>query len=448
MYKKLLPALFQLKKQNLLPEHTKIIAIGRRDFTTKSYIEDAKTRLNGKIDWAVMEDLILYYKMDINQTEDYMKLDGFIKNNCWMELDAKIFYLATAPQFFPIIAQGISKAGLVEKGDSLSRVAFEKPFGEDLESAKTYNKLLSLYFEESQIYRIDHYLGKEMIRNILVVRFANRVFEDLWNNKAIESVKILVKETEGIMLRGEYYDSAGALRDMVQSHIMQMISLITMEPPINFDTDDIREQKVKVIEKLTCCPVDAKNILLGQYRGYLNEKNVIKDSKTETFVFIKAIIDNDRWNGVPFYIMTGKQLDEKKSEIIITFKDNSHSHKKWAKGSIEANQLIIRVAPNDGISFKINTKIPGLGMNVEATEMDYCHTCHAVGNYPEAYERLFLDMVEGNTIQFTRWDEIEASWRFIDRVKESIKATNKELFVYDDYRMLEEKIKAEYGVDI
>jgi glucose-6-phosphate 1-dehydrogenase len=448
MYKKLLPAIYQLKKQNLLPEKTKIICIGRKDFTTRSYIEDAKPRVNGKVNWDEMQDLLLYYQMEISKNDSYFGLNEFILKNCWPDIEAKIFYLSTAPSFFPIIAKGISEAGLVSRGDSSSRVIFEKPFGEDLESAKKYNQLVNHYFDESQIYRIDHYLGKEMIRNILVVRFANRVFEDVWNNQGIESVKIIVKETEGILTRGEYYDAAGALRDMVQSHIMQMISLIAMEPPINFDADDLREQKVKVIDKLTCCPVDAKNIVLGQYDGYKSENNVSQDSGTETFVFIKARIDNERWSGVPFYILTGKHLDEKKSEIVITFKDNSHSHKRWKSGSIEKNQLIIRVAPNDGISFQINTKVPGLQMDVVPTIMDYCHSCNAVGNLPEAYERLILDMLEGNSIQFARWDEIETSWKFIDQLKLSAKATNKELLTYRDYDILKEKIKNEYGVDI
>ena len=431
MYKKLLPALYHLKIQNRLPEDTKIICIGRKDFTTESYIEDARSRVNGNVNWDVLGDILLYYKMEITNSNDYTILNEYINQNCAPQLDAKIFYLSTAPNFFPIIAKGISDAGLVSKNDGISRVIFEKPFGEDLSSAKTYNELMNRYFDESQIYRIDHYLGKEMIRNILVVRFANRVFEDIWNNKGIESVKIIVKETEGILSRGEYYDAAGALRDMVQSHMMQMISLIAMEPPMNFDTDELRDEKVKVIDKLSCCPIDLNNLIIGQYKGYLQEKNVKQDSNTETFVFIKAKIDNERWSGVPFYLITGKKLDEKKSEIVITFKDNSSAYKKWKPGSIMKNQLIIRVAPNDGISFQINTKLPGLQMDVAPTVMDYCHSCQAIGNLPEAYERLILDMIEGNTIQFTRWDEIESSWKFIDDIKTKSNLEQKSLMVYE-----------------
>lgn len=446
MYKKLLPALYHLKIQNRLPEDTKIICIGRKDFTTESYIEDARSRVNGNVNWDVLGDILLYYKMEITNSNDYTILNEYINQNCAPQLDAKIFYLSTAPNFFPIIAKGISDAGLVSKNDGISRVIFEKPFGEDLTSAKTYNELMNRYFDESQIYRIDHYLGKEMIRNILVVRFANRVFEDIWNNKGIESVKIIVKETEGILSRGEYYDAAGALRDMVQSHMMQMISLIAMEPPMNFDTDELRDEKVKVIDKLSCCPIDLNNLIIGQYKGYLQEKNVKQDSNTETFVFIKAKIDNERWSGVPFYLITGKKLDEKKSEIVITFKDNSSAYKKWKPGSIMKNQLIIRVAPNDGISFQINTKLPGLQMDVAPTVMDYCHSCQAIGNLPEAYERLILDMIEGNTIQFTRWDEIESSWKFIDDIKTKSNLEQKSLMVYETYQELAKIIEKEYGV--
>lgn len=446
MYKKLLPALYHLKIQNRLPEDTKIICIGRKDFTTESYIEDARSRVNGNVNWDVLGDILLYYKMEITNSNDYTILNEYINQNCAPQLDAKIFYLSTAPNFFPIIAKGISDAGLVSKNDGISRVIFEKPFGEDLTSAKTYNELMNRYFDESQIYRIDHYLGKEMIRNILVVRFANRVFEDIWNNKGIESVKIIVKETEGILSRGEYYDAAGALRDMVQSHMMQMISLIAMEPPMNFDTDELRDEKVKVIDKLSCCPIDLNNLIIGQYKGYLQEKNVKQDSNTETFVFIKAKIDNERWSGVPFYLITGKKLDEKKSEIVITFKDNSSAYKKWKPGSIMKNQLIIRVAPNDGISFQINTKLPGLQMDVAPTVMDYCHSCQAIGNLPEAYERLILDMIEGNTIQFTRWDEIESSWKFIDDIKIKSNLEQKSLMVYETYQELAKIIEKEYGV--
>ncbi|ABR49596.1 glucose-6-phosphate 1-dehydrogenase [Alkaliphilus metalliredigens QYMF] len=415
-YKKLLPALYRLMDQNLISSATKIICIGRKNFTTKSYIEDALTQVKEEINWSVFKKSLFYYQMDIESMPDYIALKTFIENNCQMYTDNSIFYLATAPGLFPIIARGISEGNLVSKEDLKGRVVFEKPFGEDLDSAKKYNQMVRDYFDENQIYRIDHYLGKEMIQNILVVRFSNKIFEDIWNNKGIKSVTILAKETGGVMNRGGYYDGSGALKDMVQNHLMQMLSLIAMEPPEDFDTDDIRQRKVQVIQKLKA-NFNAENLLVGQYKGYKKEKGVDPDSKTETFVFLKAEIDTERWKGVPFYILTGKQLDEKKSEIIIEFLENSHSHKKWPKDSIQSNRLIIRVDPEDGITFQINTKIPGLSSDVKPVVLDYCHGCQAIGNLPEAYEKLLLDIVLGDTTLFPRWDEIEHSWQFIDQVK-------------------------------
>ncbi|MGM0396809.1 MAG: glucose-6-phosphate dehydrogenase [Bacillota bacterium] len=415
-YKKLLPALYQLISSDSFPGDTKIVCIGRKGFTTESYIEDAIGKVNEKIDWDSFRDNLFYYQMDIVSMYDYSELKIFIENNCQFNNANIIFYLATSPEFLPTIAKGISRGKLVEKGDPNVRVVFEKPFGENLATAKNYNQIIKQYFDETQIYRIDHYLGKEMIQNILVVRFANKIFENVWSNKGIKSVTITAKETEGVMDRGGYYDRAGALSDMVQSHLMQMLSLVAMEPPESFHTDDIRERKVQVIQKLEV-DFNSENILLGQYNGYKNEENVAPNSNTETFVFLETEIKTERWKGVPFYFITGKYLDEKKSEITIEFLENSHSHKQWSKESIPANRLIIRVDPEDGITFQINTKYPGLTLDVRPTILDYCHKCQAIGNLPEAYEKLLLDIAEGDSTLFPRWDEIEYSWEFIDGIK-------------------------------
>ena len=442
-YKKLLPALYRLKSQNLLSEHTKIICIGRRNFTTRSFIEEAKIKVSGNIDWDVMSKVLFYYQMNFEELTDYNDLKSFIDKNCQLYADNSIFYLATAPHFFPIIAQGISEAKLVSKENLRGKIVFEKPFGEDLPTAIRYNQLLGRFFDESQIYRIDHYLGKEMIQNILVIRFANKIFEDIWSNVGIKSVKIIAKEKEGVMNRGGYYDEAGALKDMVQNHLMQMLTLIAMDPPECFETDDIREQKVKVIEKLKLSNTTEK-ILFGQYESYRLEKNVDIHSQTETFVFLKAEINSDRWRGVPFYILTGKNLDEKKSEIVIEFIENSHTYKKWPLGTIEANKLIIRVEPEDGITFQLNTKVPGLSADVKPVVMDYCHGCQTTNCLPEAYEKLLLDIIKGDTTLFTRWDEIEESWRFIDQVKNNFKGQSPT--PYKSFNELKEKIKDEYDV--
>jgi len=415
-YKKLLPALYQLISNNSFSKDTKIVCIGRRSFTTQSFIDDAVKKANEKIDWDSFKDNLFYYQMDIESMPDYSKLKTYIEFNCHFNNANTIFYLATSPEFFPTIAKGINKGKLVVAGDQNVRVVFEKPFGENLDTAKKYNQILKQYFDESQIYRIDHYLGKEMIQNILVVRFSNKIFEDIWSNKGIKSISISAKETEGIMGRGGYYDKAGALRDMVQSHLMQMLSLVAMEPPESFQTDDIREKKVELIRKLKI-DFQSENILAGQYKGYKSERNVDSNSNTETFVFLKTEIDTERWKGVPFYLITGKRLDEKKSEINIEFLENSHRHKQWTEESIPANRLIIRVDPEDGITFQINTKHPGLTLDVRPTILDYCHKCQAIGNLPEAYEKLLMDIAKGDSTLFPRWDEIENSWQFIDRIK-------------------------------
>ncbi|MFU8787197.1 MAG: glucose-6-phosphate dehydrogenase [Candidatus Izemoplasmataceae bacterium] len=431
MYKKLFPALTALGKQGHLDEKTKILCIGRADFDTDSYIKDAKEQL-GKLDISPIESFIIYVKMDITNLDDYNKIKDYIQKN-GKTLD-HIFYLATPPDLFPTIAKGVSQAKLIEKGDESSRIVFEKPFGEDLKSAHAINKELWEYFDESQIYRIDHYLGKEMIQNILVMRFANRVFENNWSNEAIKSISIIAKEEETVMSRGNYYDKVGALKDMVQSHLMQMAALTLMNEPESFDANGIRAEKVKVLEQLK---VDKKDIVLGQYEGYLDEKNIPKSSNTETFVFFKATVDNHRWKNVPIYFLTGKNLDDKRSEIIIEFKSNTHSKKLWDT-HLPHNKLIIKVSPEEGIYFQLNVKSAGLTDEINPVPLDYCHNCNILTNSPEAYERLLLDLVNKNATLFTRWDEIETSWKIIDEIKKY----DQKCYVYKNYKDIVKTIKA------
>lgn len=436
-YKKLLPALNRLLTNNSISRNTKIVCIGRRDFDTGAYIEDARGKTKDGIDWDLLGKSLRYYKMDVQVESDYLSLKKCIEENCEMYTSNTIFYLATGPELFPVIARGISEAGLVQKGDSKGKVVFEKPFGEDLASAREYNEIVRKYFDEKQIYRIDHYLGKEMIQNILVVRFANRIFEEVWSKRGIKSVTILAKETEGVMNRGGYYDKSGALRDMVQNHIMQMLSLIAMEPLENFDTEAIRRNKVDVIRKLEL-ECTREEMVVGQYEGYRKEKNIHPESKTETFVSLRAKVNTERWEGVPFHILTGKKLNEKRSEIIIEFLECGCKPMQWSNEGIEPNKLIIKVAPEDGITFQMNTKTPGLNFDVRPATLDYCHKCQVTGNLPEAYEKLLLDIMKGDATLFPRWDEIEYSWRFIDHVKKVI--GDDEPVEYGDFGDLEKLI--------
>lgn len=426
-YKKLLPAIANLKKHKLLNEDVKVLLVARSPHTTTSYLELAKTQVKEAIDWKLLEETVEYVQMDFFSNASYEALATR------MELSRKplrIFYLAVAPELFPVVSRGISESKLIQKNDPTGRIVFEKPFGEDLASAKAINALLWQYFDESQIFRVDHYLGKEMVQNLLVMRFANRLFENNWNHQAIEKVTILAKETEGVMNRGNYYDGVGATKDMVQSHLMQMAALVAMEVPKTFDDSGIRDGKVAVLKQLR---FQTDRILSGQYKGYLEEKNIAPNSDTETFVALRAWIDTPRWEGVPFDFVTGKKLDEKNTMVVIDFKDNSNREQLWPDEPIVKNRLIIRVSPDEGVSFRLNVKEPGLSSAITSQEMDYCHHCQYVGNRPEAYERILLDLIRGQSTLFTRWDEIETAWKIIDDVKKAMNAP-KSYETYDDLK--------------
>ena len=431
MYKKLFPALNKLIEDGHLDATTKIYCIARKDCTLKDYIEDAKKYVTGKMNWDNIIPHLTYVLFDIDDIEDYKKLEKRILED---GITDSMFYLAVPPTLFPSIAKGISESGLVQKGNLDSRIVFEKPFGENLETAKSINRDLWTYFDENQIYRIDHYLGKEMTQNILVVRFANTVFSQAWNNNSIKSITIIAKEKEGVMSRGGYYDNVGALNDMFQSHLLQMASLATMENPKTYDSEDIKNEKVNLIKQITIQP---KDVILGQYKGYQDEEQVKPNSKTETFVFLKAEINNKRWKGVPIYFLTGKMLNEKRSEIIIRFEDDENLKRLWPDAPKNNSKLVIKVAPEEGVLFQFNVKEPGLRQNLVPAVLDYCHSCKATGNTPEAYEKLLLDLINKNRTLFTRWDEIESSWETV----ENLKAKLHNPIIYNSFSELKEIIR-------
>lgn len=408
-YRKLLPALTNLKKTGKLNGGSKILCIGRRDWDTAMYIKSVKE--HSVADISSIEAMIEYVKVDLGSEDDFDRLSTYIQS--WNQ-DNHVFYLALPPSLFPKVASGLYRSNLVIKGDFNQRVVFEKPFGEDLESAEKINQLLWQYFDEEQIYRIDHYLGKEMIQNILALRFANRIFESDWHKDSIEKVRILVKEEDGVGTRGGYYDSIGAMRDMVQSHLLQMLALTAMEAPKTYDAKSIRKEKVSLLNKLTIEPTD---IVKGQYEGYTQETKVSPESRTETFVQLKAFIDDSRWRNVPFYLITGKKLDNKASEIIIDFKPGEKSDCLWPTDDLYNNQLIIKVAPEEGMSFRMNVKESGLDSDIIPSTMEYVHGKDAFGNVPEAYEKLLLEILNKNPMLFARWDEIETTWKFTEMVR-------------------------------
>ena len=435
MYKKIIPAIDTLLKKGHLDKKTKIYCMARRDCTLTDYIEEAKQNVKENVDWENIIPYLEYIKIDISDVEHYRKFNQKLQND---GIDEVMVYLAVPPQLFPIIAKGISDSELIKKGESNKRIVFEKPFGEDLASAKKINDELWQYFDEPQIYRIDHYLGKEMIQNILIVRFANMIFDNSWNNDSIESVWIIAKEKEGVMTRGGYYDKIGALKDMLQSHLLQMASLIAMEKPKSYYSDDIKDKKVEVFNHIKIVP---KDIIIGQYQGYRDAEKVDPNSATETFVFAEASINNERWRGVPFYFMTGKKLNEKRSEIIVNFKKTNGSTDLWPDQDKSKNQLRIEVAPKEGVIFQFNVKEPGLKNEIIPAKLDYCHNCNALENTPEAYEKLLLDLLNGHRTLFTRWDEIETTWKIVERINKSLK----DVYIYEDYNDMKQEVKRQFG---
>jgi glucose-6-phosphate 1-dehydrogenase len=436
--RKLLPAISRLYKENKIPKETLVICLGRKDLDTKSYLSYMNDEASTELDLEILKDIVIYHKIQITNGDEYQSLKQIIDKETNDETK-QLYYLAIGPELFFDVAKNVNHSKLIQKGNINQSIIFEKPFGHDLESAKNINQKLWEFFDEKQIYRIDHYLGKEMIQNILMVRFANRIFEEVWYNRTIKNVKIIVKETEGILNRGGYYDQSGALKDMVQSHLLQMLSLVAMEVPMSYHSEDVKNEKVKVIDNVT---FDSKSFIFGQYEGYLKEEKVEKYSNTETFVFLKAFVNTPRFKGVPFYLLTGKKLDKKESVIIIEFEETSEQ-RKWNL-PLSTNKLFIKIAPEDGVGLRFNSKVPGLSDDVEEVELEYCAACLAVGNMTEAYEKLLLEATGEHKSLFTRWDEIELSWKLIDHVKQK----QSKPLIYNDYETLKEMIKEKNDVDM
>ena len=410
-FRKLLPAISRLYIDEEISKNTLIVALGRRDYDTHSYLSEMSDLSKKTLDIKTLSKLTVYHKMEITDQHSYQSLVELIKKERH-STTRELYYLAVGPELFPVVSQCINASNLVTKGNMEQSIVFEKPFGHDLTSAKEINQMLWQYFDEKQIYRIDHYLGKEMIQNIMMVRFANRIFEQIWDNRSIKNVKIIAKETDGILSRAGYYDQSGALKDMVQSHLLQMLSLIAMEVPLSYHSEDVKNEKVKVLQSLS---FDKESLIFGQYEGYHQEKNIDHQSQTETFVFLKTFVQTPRFKGVPFYLMTGKKLNQKESLIVIEFEETSEQ-RKWNL-PLKTNKLYIKIAPLDGVGLVLNSKVPGLYDDVEEVELEYCAACHAVGNMSEAYEKLLKDITEHHKSLFTRWDEIELSWQFIDNIK-------------------------------
>ena len=351
----------------------------------------------------------------------------------------RIFYLAMAPEFFGTIAEHVKADGL-SNCTGFKRLVIEKPFGHDLESAKKLNEQIRTAFAESEIYRIDHYLGKEMVQNIEVIRFANAMFEPLWNNRYISNIQITSSEVLGVEERGRYYENSGALRDMVQNHMLQVVALLAMEPPIRLTTDEIRSEKVRVLRALRQVQGDDVNkvFVRGQYGegnidgkvlpAYRNEDMVDPNSTTETFVAGKLTIDNFRWAGVPFYIRTGKRMLTKQTKIVVQFKDIPMNLYYQTEQELNPNLLVIHIQPEEGITLHLNAKKTGQGLDATQVKLSYANKGYDGINTPEAYEKLLYDCMRGDATNFTHWDEVALSWSFVDNISQVWKKTSETSF--------------------
>jgi glucose-6-phosphate 1-dehydrogenase len=437
-HRKLLPALYNLAHEGALPEHFEVVGVARRANDDDVFRENARSsigrfsrrRPDGDVLAGLLSDF-RYVSGAFDQEHVYTDLRATLE-----AFDDKhggrlnhIFYLSTAPEFFPVIAARLAAAGLHREDGAHARLVIEKPFGYDLATARHLNAELLCCFDESQIFRIDHYLGKETVQNLMALRFANALFEPVWNRNFIDHVQITAAEDIGIGSRAGYYDRAGALRDLVQNHMLQLLALLAMEPPASFEANRLRDEKLKVLEAIV--PPTREEVvgmaLRAQYgpgsvggvvsQGYREEPGVLADSRTETYAALRLHVSNWRWAGVPFYLRTGKQLARKLTEIAVILKPVPHlAFRSQGSVGVQANQIILTVQPDEGVSVSLGAKIPGARMRIRPVNMEFRYGTSFLSESPEAYERLILDAMRGDATLFTRNDEIEALWGIIDPI--------------------------------
>jgi glucose-6-phosphate 1-dehydrogenase len=438
--RKLLPAIYNLAHEGALPERFNLIGISRRDqsddefrsFARESITEFSRREADDKVLEGLLERLS-YIGFSFDDQSGYGKLsealDGLEGEGHPLN---RAFYLSTAPEYFGVITTALKEAGLNYRRESDVRVIIEKPFGTDLESARELQKTVSSAFREPQVYRIDHYLGKETVQNVMAFRFANYMFEPVWNRNFIDHIQITAAEDIGIGSRAGYYDQSGALRDLVQNHMLQLLTLVCMEPPSSFEADKVRDEKVKVLESITPPTPEevARSTVRGQYtagvsggeevKGYLEEEDVPGDSQTETYAALRLQVHNWRWAGVPIVLRTGKRLARKVTEIAVQLKPVPHLAFQ-SKGSVgvQPNQLILTMQPNEGVSLSLGAKIPGSQMRIRPVNMEFLYGTAFMSQSPEAYERLILDAMRGEATLFTRNDEVDAQWSIIDPILEA-----------------------------
>jgi glucose-6-phosphate 1-dehydrogenase len=458
--RKLYPAIYSLYREGKLSEKFAVVGVSRRPRTNEQFREElkqsiqqfARHHIENEEQWQTFAAHFVYQSLDVNELQHFQTLNG-IANELEAQFDLsgnRLFYLAIAPELFGKVGKNLKDGGVLDTA-GWHRLVIEKPFGYDLPSAEQLNEQINEVFNEQQIFRIDHYLGKEMVQNIHAIRFANRIFEPLWNGKHIANVQITTSESIGVEERGGYYDQSGALRDMIQNHMLQMLALVTMDEPKSFESECIRDEKVKVMQALRQfkTPQDVyQNVARGQYseavvkgkelKPYRQELNVAEQSTTETFFAARLHIDNERWQGVPFYLRTGKRMPLKATEIIIELKTTDMAI-GGAPVHPVANIIVIRIQPNEGVHVRFNMKKPGTFAQVTPVDLDYstygrpCDDSKVAKSpisVPEAYERLLYDALRGDSSYFTRWDEVASAWQFIDPIANAWRLDAKDLEFY------------------
>jgi glucose-6-phosphate 1-dehydrogenase len=438
--RKLIPAFYHLAKEKQLPSAFRIIGFARREKTDASWRAELRTALDqfsrtqpvAEKVWKEFSANLFYCQGDLTDAAAYKKLEerltsfgsGPLRENL-------LFYLAVSPSQFGEVVEQIHRAGLLNKeGAGWQRIVVEKPFGHDLASAQALNRELTRFVHEQRVCRIDHYLGKETVQNILMFRFSNSVFERLWDRNLIDHVQITVSEKPGVGQRGGYYEEAGALRDMVQNHILQVLALMAMEPPVSLEAEAIRDEKVKLLKSIRPLrPEDiAQQVVRGQYfagtvdgqpaPGYRQEPKVKSDSNVETYVALKLFIDNWRWSGVPFYLRTGKCLPQSMSEVRVQFRPTPHVLFAAQCGqALDPNAIALRLQPDEGIYLRFNGKVPGVSLGLRPVRMNFSYNAEFGAYTPEAYERLLLEAIAGDATLFLRRDEVETAWKIVDAIR-------------------------------